>query len=167
MESRSDNSKQHAQWETIKEFKAPVGDRGDEIVLRVERLPLWFPRYSFKLGTMREGKFLPFFAPQIRIENAKVHVEPLDFIVAELIRQAEWYVYGLAQEREDQEIERKQAREARAAAGPQERKAPRTMLPREGKTARDREKTGGIKTNDPRISQSMKGSSSGGGKGKK
>ena len=154
-------------WETVKEFTHPVGDRGDLLVVRVERLALWMPRYSFKLGTLRDGKFLPFFAPQVRVENARVILEPLGTVIDRMVSQAEAFICQVMQERGDTRIEQQQRRErelAERAAGPPQNKVHRTMPPREGKTARDRDKPGGVKTNDPTLSQKMRGAAGGGGK---
>ncbi len=154
-------NEQKPQWTKVKEITHQLND--GKLTLQINKLALRVPRYSFCFGmtrndAMRGERFTPFFTPQISIENYTVALVPLGDTMRRMMIEAESFVAQEAQELQNQMLQQKQAKEQKQLAGPPQYGAQSKLAPRIGKTARDKQKPGGQKTNDPRLSQAMRGS---------
>lgn len=153
-------SKPKLNWEEAKVFT----DGPDAVI--VKKLPLFNPKYSISIGTMKDGRFAPYTSPNATVEHGVVKFTSVVPTLSRLIEQAEVFICEEMQRQADARIEMQQARELRSME--QRKHGPESKIPpRVGKTARDREKPPGKKTNDPTLSQRAKGSSGGGNKGGK
>lgn len=127
-----------AEWIRDREFKQ------DGIVLTVWKLPLRWPRYRFDIGCEgKEGKTFRSFL--VRLEGqGKVslsHKFQLNVVEA-LVREAEEYILGEAQSREDNRVDRMMNYESKDLARdrPKQRPGIKTLGKIDGvlKRARDR-----------------------------
>lgn len=126
-------------WQDIKIFTAD----GTDLAVRVQCSDGHRPLYSYAIGRMRDGRFITFIRPQTTVENCTVNLTPFPLeTLGRLIAQAEQLIHGRLQEREDEFLLKRQAKERRDANfGRQE-------FNHTGKTARKKGKTYADETED-------------------
>lgn len=115
-------------WEHARDFT----DAGSGLTVRVMKLPLRYPKFSFEVGRIVDNDFKRHFRPVTRIENAQVNLTPFPTeVLVGLVAKAEHFVYEELQFIEDSNMEAKIFRESRGLHSDRE---PRKT----GKTARKR-----------------------------
>ena len=90
------------------------------------------PRYSLSMGRVPpDGRFIPFVGIFVQTERGKVTITPIDAVFARLLAEAQSWIEGLCQEKEDElRIEREEKEANRG----------KPVTRRTGKTERDRAK---------------------------
>lgn len=123
------------EWTVAKTFEE------NGVAVRVEVLesfnPSFNPRYSLKVGRVRDGKFAPFLP--IRLESqGKVTIHRVHEVVAKLLTEAEDWIHNEAQVRENDRMEYRIAKETKQAN--QGKQVTRVT----GKTQKNRDKRRGV-----------------------
>ncbi len=124
------------QWELVKVITddTSTDDKGVMLCVRIQKLPLFRPRYSMEVGALRpDGVFMRHLQPPTNVTNAVVNMSSVAGRVETLLAKAETWIYGNLQDREDQIILKQQSQENKELS----RNVKGT--PHTGKTARKRE----------------------------
>lgn len=118
-------------WQPEKTFH----DVASNLVVKIQKLPLYRPLYSYEVGRMnKDSKFIRFLYSEAVVALGKVALRGLDTeALVKLIAEAELYIHEKMQAREDQVLASREERELRQVNGKQETK-------HTGKTAKKKEK---------------------------
>lgn len=129
----TEKKKPEVSWEHAALFQEQNG-KMEGLAVRVQKLPLRFPRYSLEVGRVRDGKFQRYISPQVRVESGQVNLTPLNLeALNRLIAEAEHFIYTQMQTTEDDEQMRRAAKERRFGGNGRE-------VRHTGKTERERRK---------------------------
>jgi hypothetical protein len=128
------NDRERVNWE---EFKTIV-NREAGLAIKIKKLPLRFPRFSYQIGCWKQGRdgemqFFPYIQPDTMAKNYVVHLKPLNATALNvLIGEAEQIIHEEMQTAEDAaQVWRAQREEKQIGQQNEARKT--------GKTARKRE----------------------------
>ena len=107
-QGRRDERKQMT-WIDCKDFKETVGSL--DLVVRVSRSDEYVPKYSIKLGRLRQDNMVTMNIPIYARGQGKISIIRVGEALAKLTKEAEDYIHNAVQYREDQVIEGRQEKE--------------------------------------------------------
>ena len=134
MEHQQPGDRPKSNWQDL----ITVTQQGTELAVRVQLSDGPRPQYSYQLGRMREGKFLPFMRAFLHSEQGRFSLVPLDLeVMKTIVAEAERFI---CEDAEKRELERRgpPASEQRRSAGGDERRTSRPgRRPRDDDRRRD------------------------------